>query len=265
MTEVLAVVPVYMTREEDVEVVVTMVKSLRRTEPDMPCLLVDDGSPAIELVDRLDKLSAKLQFDLHRKDENTGFSRTVNVGLRRALNEGVDAVLVNADIEFIDKGWLRHMVDQQTESGNGLASVVGARLIYPHPELLQHAGIYFSLLTRDFDHIYRYGPHNLPEALHARTCPVTGALQFIRHECLSSVGLYDEAFFLGWEDVDYCLRVFESGRACVYQPNVKAYHHESLFRGRPSPKVKDWQDRSYIYLMQKWGKADFTRFIPQLI
>ena len=185
------------------------------------------------LVEEVSAATSRLQGELIAKPVNEGFSKTVNVALRQALEAGQDAVLVNAEVEFIDSGWLDVMRARVGED-DAPASVVGARLLYPSG-LIQHGGIFFSLL-HVFDHRFRYAPADLPEALYALTAPVTGALQLIRHEALTEVGLYDESFQMGLEDVDFCLRVFESGRSCVYEPTVRAFHHESLFRGRPSPK-----------------------------
>jgi GT2 family glycosyltransferase len=91
---------------------------------------------------------------------------------------------------------------------------------------------------------------------------VTGAFQYIRHSTLESVGIYDPKFFLGWEDVDYCIRVFLDGQRCVYNPNIRALHAESLFRGRPSPKIKEWQEKSFMYLMLKHKDLNFADFVP---
>lgn len=256
----LVVAPTYLREEQDLEVTLAMLASLRSTEPDVDVLIVDDGSPAGQLVETLAEARSRLEFELHRKPENTGFAKTVNVGLARALAKGQDAVLVNADMEFRSP-WLERMTAQEAEDRDGPADVVGALLTYPNG-LIQHAGIFFSLLHRVFEHRYKYAPANLPEAHKAFTCPVTGALQFIRHGTLERVGLYDEEFFLGWEDVDYCLRVFNEGGACVYQPLVTAIHYESLFRGKPSPKIKDWQDKSYLYLMRKHGHANLAAYVP---
>ena len=54
---------------------------------------------------------------------------------------------------------------------------------------------------------------------------------------LERVGPYDPEFRMGYEDVDYCLRVFQAGFACVYEPAISAIHHESLFRSRPDEKL----------------------------
>ena len=93
---------------------------------------------------------------------------------------------------------------------------------------------------------------------------MTGALQFIRHSCLETVGIYDEKFSMGWEDVDYCIRTFLEGEACVYNPNVRAFHHEMMFRGRPSEKVRDWQAKSFLYLCVKYERQSFAGLVPFL-
>jgi GT2 family glycosyltransferase len=258
----LAIIPTYLAQPSDLELVRTCLESLRKTAPECEVLLVDDHSPARGLVDEMEGLSSGFQSELVRKDENTGFSRTVNVGLARALEAGQHAVLVNADIEFLDHGWLRRCIDQPSRDIEEPAAVVGALLVYPDDHLIQHAGVFFSLLAKVFDHRYKYAPPNLPEALRPTVCPVTGALQFIRDTTLKRVGLYDENFKLGWEDVDYCLRVLELGAECVYSPAVRAIHHESVFRGRPSQKVADWQAQSWLYFTQKWRGTDLAAYIP---
>ena len=109
---------------------------------------------------------------------------------------------------------------------------------------IQHAGVIFSLLDRDWLHRYRFGPANLPEALKTTRCIVTAALQFIRWETLDQIGLYDEGYRLCFEDVDYCLRVFKAGLECIYEPSVVAMHHESFFRRNATPEIDRWTQES---------------------
>lgn len=260
----LAIIPTYLTQAMDVEVLDTCLSTLRETEPDLAGVVIDDGSPDKDLVHAAGDLSQRFKLDFIPKEKNTGFAKTVNVGLRRALEAEDDALLVNADIEFIDKGWAERMETQENQGADGLASVVGARLIYPNG-LIQHGGVYFSLLHRCFEHIHKYAPHDLPEAMTAKRLPVTGALQFIRHECLTEVGIYDEDFKLGWEDVDYCIRVFQSGRECVYQPHVRAFHHESFFRNRPNERVQQWTSESWQHFARKYSKVSFAEWVPSLV
>lgn len=263
MSDALVIIPTFLRRPADLDVTVRTIESIRETEPTVKLLIVDDHSPADALWEALCTHQERFDFSVHRQEENGGFSRAVNVGLRQALKDGQDAVLLNADIECLTPDWVSAMQAQNDTQGRP-AAVVGALLLYPMG-LIQHAGIYFSFLTRSFDHRYRFGPGRLPEAQQPCLCPVTGAFQFIRHECLETVGLYDEDFRLGFEDVDWCLRVFDSGRECIYQPRVMAVHHESLFRGRADEKLAEWQDSSLRLLMSKHRTTNMSRWVPEFI
>jgi GT2 family glycosyltransferase len=247
----------------DLEVTLRMLESLRATEPEVEPLLVDDGSPADVLVDELEAAMSRLDSRLIRRPDNAGFSSTVNVGLREALDSGRDAILVNADMEFFEEGWAERMAAQPRADGEGPAAIVGALLLYPNG-LIQHAGIFFSLLHRTFGHRYQYAPGDLPEAQHACVCPVTGALQYIRHSTMVEIGLYDEDFRLGFEDVDYCFRALTAGHDVVYQPTVRALHYESLFRGQRSEKIERWQEESWMTFMRKWKDQSFAQWVPPM-
>jgi GT2 family glycosyltransferase len=260
----LTVIPAFLREPQDLEALWVTLESLRASGADTDVMVVDDASPAPALVDEVQDATARLQFDLHRKEENEGFSRAVNVGLRRALQEGRDAVLANADLQFRWPGWLDAMLEQPNSKGN-TPGVVGALLTYPSG-LIQHAGIYFSWLRRSFDHIHRFAPAELPEAHVARVVPVTGALQLIRHATLMTVGLYDEDFRMGYEDVDFCVRALKDGVECVYCPQARAVHFESMFRGeqRGSAQVQRWEDESWRTFMTKHAKENFWRWVPSL-
>jgi GT2 family glycosyltransferase len=259
----LCVIPAYLSSAEHLDLLVRCLVSLWRTAPGAEVIVVDDGSPDRGLVAQLEVATQELGYELVLKPENSGFSKTVNVGLRRALETGRDAVLVNADVEFFDEGWLERM-QARTDTSGRPAAVVGARLLYPNG-LIQHAGIFVSLLKRDWFHRFQYGPSDLPEALVACRCPVTAALQLIRLETLEQVGLYDEGFTMCFEDVDYCLRAFAAGLECIYEPSVRAFHHEKMFRGKPTPKLARWMKESTARMLAKWGGADVTQWIPEAL
>jgi GT2 family glycosyltransferase len=255
MSDPLLIIPVYITSKEHGELLNTCVKSLRKTT-DAPVMLIDDGSPFKEqvviLFDHFDKTYDNLEF-VH-KAENKGFSTTVNIGLAEALRHDQDAVLVNADIEFKDYDWLKNM--QKTD-----ADIVGARLLYPNTTI-QHAGIYFSSIARGFDHRYQGAPHDLPEALVPCQCPVTGALQYLTHAVIEDIGIYDEEFRLGYEDVDYMIRAIQAGHKSIYNPSVVAIHHESAFR---KGVHTEWQEESFMRLANKYKNTSFINIAPTMM
>lgn len=254
MNQTVAVVPTFIRSELELKVTEKCLKTLRDTSNAFLCV-VDDGSPFEGTKEALESFGAD---KLILKEKNEGFSHTVNHGLKVALENKTDAVLVNADMEFTNDEWLPAMEEND-------ADVVGAFLIYPN-NLIQHAGIYFSVIHRAFDHIMRLAPANLEEAKKPRVCPVTGALQLIKYSTIEEIGLYDESFRLGWEDVAYCHDVFIAGKKCAYEPQAQAIHHESLFRGKnPSPQIIKWQEQSFKRLHERFAGHDFSKYVPTLL
>lgn len=264
--KVVLTVPTYMRSLTDWEMTERTLYQLMKTVPEGHTIcVVDDASPDRESLIKLHEFVGNAirerqtgQFWAgYYKGENQGFANSVNYGLRMALENEMHCLLVNADMEFPQPNWFDIMVDTD-------AWVVGAKLLYPIG-LIQHAGVYFSVVTRTFDHLHKLGPADLKAANFKRKCPVTGALQFIRHEAIQKVGLYDEEFKMGWEDVDYCLRVFFEGGTCIYNPEVVATHYESVFRGNRNDKLNEWTQLSFERLFEKHAGRGFGDFVPMLI
>lgn len=259
-SDTLIIIPSYVASEKHLAVLDLAVRSAIAS-CDADILVVDDFSP---MQDKVTLLADEYleedwwnRFFYITKKENSGFSSTVNKGLKVALRKEQNACLVNADIEFREKGWLE-------EAKNSDADIVGGLLFYPN-YIIQHAGIYFSTLTRMFSHRFAGAPPNLPAAQVPCECPVTGALQFIRKDTLQDVGLYDEGFKMGFEDVDYMIRAIQKGHKSLYNPKVKAVHHESLFRGKKNEKIKSWEHQSLVQLITKYSDTDFSGIAPSIV
>lgn len=254
MNNPLLIIPTYFSKPEALEVFKKCIDTLRNTT-DAEVFIVDDKSPEDVLLEQAVRYThqyANITWEYNT--ENSGFAKTVNHGLRKCLKEKRDGVLVNMDLEFIEAGWLEQM-------GSNEAAITGALLLYPNM-LIQHAGIFFSAITRTFNHRFLYCMPNTPEALVPAKCPVTGALQYIKYETIQEIGLYDEEFFLGYEDVDYNLRVLFADGECVYDPKVKALHHESLIR---KGIQNDKQVESLRYMMKKYENVHFAGYVPTML
>ena len=259
----LAIVPVVLHAPAQLEQQVDCLMSLWATAPETEVLVIDDGSPQQGLVDQLEGATGELGYRLVRRPANNGVAAAANVGLREAIATERDALVVAPGVGFIEPGWLESM-RARTDTKSRPAAVVGARLLYPNG-LLAHAGMFFSLLGREFRYRYRMGPGDLPEALVPCRCPVSGALQLIRHETLETVGVYDEEFWLGWEDVDYCLRTFAADLECIYEPAARAIHQLAAASDDPNdPRVKVSRDQSLRHLLTKYLTDDLSAYVPDL-
>jgi hypothetical protein len=110
---------------------------------------------------------------------------------------------------------------------------------------------FFTRLLRDW-----VVPLPLLEA-QTRVDWVAGASILLRSKALEEVGLFDETFFLYYEETDLCLRAARAGWRCLYVPSSKAVHIGSVSTGMRewtrSPSY--WFDSRLHYFTQNHGRA----------
>ena len=61
---------------------------------------------------------------------------------------------------------------------------------------------------------------------------ITGACQMVHRDVFEQAEGYDEEFAVGFNDADFCLRVWEAGYRTIFTPYVELYHYEFTSRGR---------------------------------
>lgn len=150
-------------------------------------------------------LKAESYLTLIANKKNLSFSKANNMAIRRARGKYV--CLLNSDIIVRTRGWLGHMV-KIAESSSRIGTV-GAKLLYPNGTI-QHLG--GGIHNSSPYHPYDKHPANIKAANVSRNVPYnTGACLLITRTALSKVGLLDEEYPFGFEDVDYGLRVVEKG------------------------------------------------------
>lgn len=97
------IIPVYRGRAETMACIAAVCATVAGRAATI--LVVDDATPDAELAADLDRLAEQREIQLLRNAENLGFSASVNRAM--AINEGHDAVLVNADVVVFGDWLLR--------------------------------------------------------------------------------------------------------------------------------------------------------------
>ena len=157
------------------------------------------------------------------------FSRMNNLGASKAKGEYL--ALVNDDIEITDEKWLGTMLGQAMLE---YAGAVGCKLLYPDTRLIQHIGV--INLERGPAHMYS-GLSDEPvypfgrNRLHYNLLAVTAACLVVKKSRYFKVGGMDESFAVSYNDVDFCMKLYEVGYFNVVRNDVVLLHHESLSRG----------------------------------
>lgn len=180
--------------------------------PDYHVVVVDNASKdgSVEMV-KEEFPAAKLI----ENEENLGFSKANNQGIRHAMRNGAKYVLLlNNDIEIAGREWLTEMLNLLESDGK--IGIVGCKLVYPSG-LIQHAG---GVIT--VDSVYNRGDGEKDEGQYDTVRPVdfiTGAVLLIKTEVIKKIGLLDEAFSpIYYEDADWCMRARFYGYKVMYSP-----------------------------------------------
>jgi len=204
--------------------------------------VIDDSTPA-NVPYELEAIAGD-RLRLVEFDRPFSFSAKINVGAVRSKGEHL--LLLNDDIEVATPDWIERMV---MYSGMPEIGAVGGRLLWEDGRL-QHIGVNFEHglpghLNHGFAGDYRGYGNNVRVA---RDClAVTGACLMTRRELFDEVGGLSTTLPINYNDIDYCLKLYASGRRTVYDPDLVMYHFESSTR---STEVNDWEKER---LLERWG------------
>jgi len=235
------VIPSY----RDAKLVAQLVTKIRQTtDRDRVRIVVADDASGPEHLAALGQIDG---IEVVRGEQNAGFATNVNRGLREA-DPGHDVILLNSDVVPM-RDWLASLQHATTHSPE--TGIVGAKLLYPDNRI-QYAGTIRNPDAPEwFDHRYRFKPADWgPADIGGPTLAATGACMYIVRAVLDRVGLFDEEYGMGYEDVDYCLRAWEAGYEVRYAPKARVHHHESIVRGT---SVGERERKSQRVFWRRWG------------
>jgi len=194
-------------------------ETLRETDIDGSQVIVVDNGSTDETSDRLAELDWIRVLTL---PENVGFVRGNNHGIE-AAGPDADIVLLNNDLEFEQKDWLRRL--RECAYSQPDVGIVGCRLRLPDGRLL-HAGTYIlpdtmwgqqqGSLEKD---IGQFSARREVEG-------IVFAVAYLRREVIDSIGGLALDFESYFEDTDYCFRAKEAGFKTLVCGDVTLIHDE---------------------------------------
>jgi GT2 family glycosyltransferase len=191
-----------------------------------------------------------------------GVTAAMNRCLAEADTEFV--ALFNNDIE-LDPGCLRELV-AALERDTGLSSAGPKMRDFSDRNVLDGAGD--ILRWRGGATRRGHGTRDDGQYDHAEDIfgPCGGAAIY-RRAALDAVGLFDEAYFAYYEDVDWAFRAQLLGFRCRYVPSALVYHHGSATLGRGFSDFNGYHLwRNSVWLMLKCAPAgSLLRHAPSLL
>jgi hypothetical protein len=155
---------------------------------------------------------------------NLGYSGGNNKGI--LASKGKYVCILNNDTE-VDRDFLDPLVNLMEQDSS--IGCIQPKLVYGDDhELLNAVGSYLT----HTGFLYHYGYRKNAGALqYNRTMTIysaKGAAMLLRRKALDKVGLFDEDFFIYFEETDLCHRLWLAGYKVIYEPSSLVFHYEAV-------------------------------------
>jgi GT2 family glycosyltransferase len=240
-------------------------KALLASDRPIDHLIVVDNSPAdsrttlspadsrASLTDSDAWRSIASRVHLIQNDANLGFSGGMNVGIRAALAQGAERVLlVNSDVVFPPDAIARLERSLAASAGAGICGpVVVSRSM---PDRIASRGMRYRSDNGRMRHLAfndatasSSGAGDEAEAVDA----VSGCAMLIIRKVFDAIGLFDEAYFFSFEDLDFCLRARRAGYATILSAGATVHHEGGQSIGPASPRRLYFAARNHLRLARQ--------------
>ncbi|MDU1567701.1 MAG: glycosyltransferase family 2 protein [Clostridium sp.] len=223
---------------------------LKSTYKNYEIIVVDNNSidNSVELlVEKFDN-----NIKIITSESNLGFSGANNLGIKYALENEFDYVMLLNNDTVIDKDMIKIMVD------SSFNSVVVSPKIYYYDDknILWSAGgriNWFKGLS------IQYGINEMDNEENNKKKEIefaTGCCILIPIQAIKKVGMMSEDYFLYYEDTDYCVRLIRKGFKIIYEPKAVLYHKVSATTGGEKSKMYwYYMTRNRLIFNKKFNKT----------
>ncbi len=246
------------------------------TYPNFSVYVVDNGSTD-ESIEKLDayQLSA-ISYKLIKNGQNLGFAGGNNVGIKKALEDGADYLLLLNNDTLVSPDFLAELV--QTAESEARIGIVGPKIYFTEEQIAnnrkQERKIWFGggklnwLKTKG--HHANYGVSDADVSSNSKfqildSEYITGCCLLIKRTVIERIGLLSEDYFLYYEDVDWCLKAKKAGFRVVYVPGAHIWHKVSRSAKPGSSSYVYYHVRNCLMLSWRHGNTLTKLVLPFFI
>jgi len=165
-------------------------------------------------------------------EENVGYAKLVNSGLKKAIGDFL--LILNADI-ILKENAVKEMMDYMEENSD--IGIVGPQLLdftnnvqascFANPDwgsILARRS-FLGKLKWGKDKLKKFAISGWAKDSIKEVDWVQGSAMMTKREFVEKIGLFDERFFMYFEDADWCRRFWQAGHKVVYLPTAQMYHY----------------------------------------
>ncbi|AXB55374.1 glycosyltransferase family 2 protein [Flavobacterium fluviale] len=239
----------------DINILSKAIKSLLKTNSISKLILVDN-SPTNEL-----KIIVEGERILYfHNPANPGFGAAHNVAIQKSIDLGSKYhFIVNPDIYFendVVESMIQHMDNDESigmmmpQILNEDGSIQNLPKLLPSPTSILMRKI--KMPKQKYEKfISKYELRCVPRDFTYNTPILSGCFTLLNLKAISKVGMYDDRFFMYFEDWDLSRRIHKHFKT-IYFPKVSVYHDYESGANKSKRLFKIFV-RSAIIYFNKWG------------
>lgn len=225
-------------------------KDIKKDNFKLTIVVVDNASE--EKFDLRSGNIGNIPLVIIKNEKNLGFSGGHNVAIECALKNGADYVLVLNNDTYVDKNFLEELL-RVSQSDEKIGILVPK--IYFAPGFEFHKDRYSQ---KEKGKVFWYGGGKIDWAnvigdhrgvdevdmgqydKTEETGIATGCCALIKKDVFENVGLFDDKYFLYYEDSDLSIRARKKGFKIVYVPTSVIWHKNAGSAGGSGSVLQDY-------------------------
>lgn len=252
MNKVAIITVTYNTHPDTIK----LLKSLERIEKQniqLQIIIVDNGSdPKFKLEKSSSKSSWSKNIKIIRSEINMGFAGGYNIGIKEALLQNNDYILIINNDTRVYSDMLKNLLktmDSDPAIGISIPKIYFAKGHEFHKTRYKPSElgkvIWYAGGFTDWDNVksIHRGVDEVDHGQYDKTEPVefaTGCCMLFKREVLEKAGLFNEKYFLYYEDADLSERVKKAGYKIYYVPPAILIHANAASSGGPGNNLHDY-------------------------
>jgi GT2 family glycosyltransferase len=186
---------------------------------------------------------------------NLGVPAGYNVGIKEALAQGAEYMLILNDDTTVAPNMLRRLVDAALD--DPAAGILMPKMLRAdRPDVIWSAGARYRCFPPAIVFIDRNRPDTRLVTSPKQIAFAPACALLIPRRTFEDIGLFDSGYFFFYEDMDFCERVRAAGRSILYVPAARLWHKVSRSTHRSSAVYwRVWGESSALYYRRYGGPA----------
>lgn len=245
----IAIVTVNYNTAKDTESLLTSIEKLTTKGFSLEVIIVDNGSKEIfALPEKVKKESVTLI----RSEENTGFSGGFNIGIKEALGKGADYVLIVNNDTLMHPDLVQNLL--QVLESKPKIGVTTPKIYFSKGHEFHKDRYKKEELGKVFWFAGGYTDWNNVQSIHRGVDEVdhgqydttekidfaSGCCMMFKRVVLEKVGMFDNRYFLYYEDADLNERIKRAGYDVYYVPSAVLTHVNAASSGGAGNVLQDY-------------------------